>query len=67
MNVLEQKWEEIAMDFIMGLPNLDGKDTIFVIVDRLAKYAHFIVINPKLKKCRTKRNIHKSTYLLEQP
>ena len=30
------------MDFIKGLPKLEGMDTILVVVDRLAKYAHFL-------------------------
>ena len=33
------------MDFIEGLPLLDGKDKIFVVVNWLTKYAHFIGIN----------------------
>jgi transposase InsO family protein len=37
------KWEEIAMDFIVGLPiTQSGYDFIWVIVDRLTKVAHFI-------------------------
>jgi hypothetical protein len=36
------------MDFITGLPRTTGqKDTIWVIVDRLTKFAHFIPINEK--------------------
>ena len=29
------------MDFIIGLPNSEGKSIIIVVVDRLTKYAHF--------------------------
>jgi hypothetical protein len=43
--VPEWKWEEIAMDFIVGLPRTQsGYDSILVIVDRLTKVAHFIPV-----------------------
>jgi hypothetical protein len=43
--VPEWKWEEIAMDFIWGLPRTQsGYDSIWVIVDRLTKVAHFIPV-----------------------
>jgi hypothetical protein len=32
------------MDFIGGLPKVQGIDTIMVVVDRLTKYAHFIPV-----------------------
>ena len=44
LNNPNQKWEEISMDFIKGLPVSDGKDKIFIVVNRLTKYAHFIAI-----------------------
>ena len=36
-----QKWESISMDFITGLLKVFSKDCIFVVVDRLTKFAHF--------------------------
>jgi hypothetical protein len=32
------------MDFITGLPRVQGRDYIFVMVDRLTKFAHFFAI-----------------------
>jgi hypothetical protein len=43
----EQKWESISMDFITGLPQVQGKDCIYVVVDRLTKFAHFFSIPSK--------------------
>ncbi|KAJ8764933.1 hypothetical protein K2173_010398 [Erythroxylum novogranatense] len=41
----EWKWERITMDFIMGLPRTPRRyDTIWVIVDRLTKSAHFLPV-----------------------
>ncbi|WVZ89435.1 hypothetical protein U9M48_035844 [Paspalum notatum var. saurae] len=44
--VPEWKWEEITMDFIVGLPRTQkGYNSIWVVVDRLTKVAHFIPVN----------------------
>ena len=45
LDVPEWKWDKITMDFIEGLPRTPtGHDSIWVIVDRLTKVAHFIPI-----------------------
>jgi len=39
------KWDQISMDFVVGLPKVpSGQDAIWVIVDRLTKSAHFLPI-----------------------
>jgi hypothetical protein len=42
------KWEDISMDFIVGLPRTaKGYDSIWVIIDRLTKIAHFLPVKVK--------------------
>jgi hypothetical protein len=39
------KWEDISMDFIVGLPRTTkGFDSIWVIIDRFTKIAHFLPV-----------------------
>jgi hypothetical protein len=63
LKVPEWKWEEINMDFIVGLPRTrDGYDSIWVIVDRLTKVAHFIPVR-QLTRELVSRIIHVEDYL----
>jgi hypothetical protein len=53
LKVPEWKWEEIGMDFIVGLPRTcDGYDSIWVIVDRLIKVADFILVKTTYTRAR---------------
>nr|GEY88996.1 putative reverse transcriptase domain-containing protein [Tanacetum cinerariifolium] len=38
----EWKWERITIDFVTKLSRTSGHDTIWVIMDRLTKFAHFL-------------------------
>jgi hypothetical protein len=45
LSIPEWKWEDISMDFIVGLPRTSrGYNSIWVIMDRLTKSAHFIPV-----------------------
>ena len=47
------KWEHITMDFVLGLPRIQKEyNSIWVIVDRLTKSTHFLLV--------------KSTYNMDQ-
>ncbi|GKG23208.1 putative reverse transcriptase domain-containing protein, partial [Tanacetum coccineum] len=50
------KWEGITIDFVTKLPRTSsGHDTIWVIVDRLTKSAHFLPIREDYKMERLAR------------
>ena len=45
LSIPEWKWEDINLDFIVGLPRTQkGYDSIWVIVDCLTKSAHFLPV-----------------------
>src|SRR3954469_18954330 len=45
LQILEWKWDSVGMDFITGLRTSSrGNYSIWVIVDRLSKVAHFLQI-----------------------
>jgi hypothetical protein len=46
----EWKWEVVTMDFITGLPRIGKQhDSIMVVVDKLTKAAHFIMLKTSHK------------------
>ena len=45
LEIPEWKWDQIAMDFVTGLPKTTkSHDAIWVVIERLTKSAHFILI-----------------------
>jgi hypothetical protein len=48
LSILDWKWKDISLDFIVGLPLTVRKfDSIWVIVDRFTKSAHFIPVHTR--------------------
>jgi transposase InsO family protein len=46
LSILDWKWDDISMNFIMGLPLTAHKcNLIWVIVDQLTKSTHFILVD----------------------
>jgi hypothetical protein len=41
----DKAWTHISLDFVEGLPKLEGKDVILVVVDGFTKYAHFLPLS----------------------
>ena len=48
LDVPQWKWDSISMDFVTHLPrSTKGHDSVWVIVERLTKCAHFLPMNQK--------------------
>jgi hypothetical protein len=53
LKIPEWKWEEIGIDFIVGLPRTQsGYDSMWVIMDGLTKVAHFIPIKTTYSRAK---------------
>src|SRR4051812_8088112 len=53
LQVPQWKWDDICMDFVMGLPrSVRGHDSIWVIVDMLTKASHFIPVRTTFRADR---------------
>jgi len=53
-------WQDIAMDFIIELPLSHGCSVILVVMDRLTKFAYFILLQQILQQ----RWFHTQLYLI---
>lgn len=57
LDVPTQVWSDISFDFIEGLPKVNGKSVILMVVDLLLKYAHFIALGHPYTACSIARNV----------
>ena len=55
LEIPKKPWTSISMDFIVDLPPSKGLDSIFVVVDRLTKMAHFVPCNKTMTAEETAR------------
>ena len=49
ISIPSQRWTEVSIDFITGLPKSERKSVIMVVVDRLTKYAHLCALSHPFK------------------
>ena len=49
LSIPSHYWEEVSMDFIIGLPKSEGKSVIMVVVERLTMYAQFCALSHPFK------------------
>ncbi|KAL0399243.1 UNVERIFIED_CONTAM: Retrovirus-related Pol polyprotein from transposon.6 [Sesamum radiatum] len=57
-------WEDISMDFITHLPASNGKTVIWVVVDRLSKYAHFVSLPTHFTRASLAASFSEAIYKL---
>ena len=48
LSVLDQKWQDISIDFVTGIPAVKAANAICNIVDCLSKDRHHITTNKKI-------------------
>ncbi|WVZ57756.1 hypothetical protein U9M48_008101 [Paspalum notatum var. saurae] len=65
LNIPAWKWEDIHMDFVVGLPRTQkGYDSIWVIIDRFTKSTHFLPVKTSLPCQHVCRVVYSKNCLL---
>jgi hypothetical protein len=50
LEILEQPWKDLSMDFVVGLPASEGFNTIWVVVNCLTKMWHLVPCTDKVDR-----------------
>ena len=53
LEIPAKPFEDISLDLITGLPKVDGRDAVLVVVDKLTKYAQFIATSTEVTVLQT--------------
>ena len=64
LSVPAAPFTDISMDFITSLPKSEGKDVIFVVVDRFSKYAYFMALSHPYSATTVAKTFMESVYKL---
>jgi len=62
--ILEKKWKIISMDFIRGFPKTQGRDCIYVVVNRMTKFSHLFSISLEYKETHVAELFFKEIFKL---
>src|SRR5947209_2090289 len=60
-------WKSISVDFIVALPESEGKTQIMVMVDRFTKMAHFVPLVEKATATDMARSFTKEIWKVHGP
>ena len=50
LSIPSQRWTDVSIVFITGLPKYEGKSVIMVVVDRLTEYEHLCALSHPFKE-----------------
>ena len=55
LEVPQQPWKDLSMDFVVGPPESEGYNAVWVVVDRLSKMKHLVPCRDDMSRlCRVR-------------
>ena len=62
----DTRWHTVSVDFVVELPELDGHDSVMVVVDSLSKRAHFLPVNTTITAVGSARQFRDNMWKLHR-